>query len=117
MSKAQNKVVAGDYISKPVIEAWGTVAISVSFSESVILNKNTIENIEIMDKATNKDAGSAIARGIVGGVLLGPLGLVGGALLGKNSDINTLSVIFKDGKRSMIEVDGKIYKELQKKMY
>ena len=53
-----------------------------------------------------------VARGLVGGALLGPVGLLAGGLSAKNKGIYQVAVQFKDGSRSLIEIDDKIYKAL-----
>ena len=48
----------------------------------------------------------------MGGALLGPVGLLAGGLSAKNKGAYQIALAFKDGKRSLIEVDDKIYKAL-----
>lgn len=57
-----------------------------------------------------------MTRGLVGGALLGPVGLLAG-LSAKNKGTHTLVIEFKDGKKSLIEVNEKIYKLLMQKMF
>lgn len=47
------------------------------------------------DKTVQKDVGNTIARGILGGVLLGPLGAIGGLVLGRNKVEGANEFIFK----------------------
>ena len=47
----------------------------------------------------------------VGAFFLGPIGLAAG-LSAKSKGIHTLAIYFKDGKKSLIEVDDKINKAL-----
>ena len=116
MAKAKNKVISGDYLGYSVDSFLGQVTLS-SVSNSITLNKSSVANIELVDSSKQRDTGSTIARGLVGGILLGPAGIVGGALLGKSNGVHLLSVIFKNGKRSLIEVEDKVYKEILKKLY
>lgn len=115
-SKAKNKVISGYLADADITHFLGQIQIS-GFAGHQTISKTTVANIELITSETNKDTGSSIARGLVGGVLLGPVGLVGGALLGKNNDLYTLSVNFKNGQRSLIEIDSKLYKEIIKKLY
>lgn len=115
-SKAKNKVISGYLAGANITHFWGEIKIS-GFAGNQTISKATVANIELVNSETNKDTGSSIARGVVGGVLLGPAGLIGGALLGKHNDIYTLSINFKNGKKSLVEIDSNLYKELTIKLY
>ncbi len=114
--RAKNKVIAGDYEGKQVLSGFGNLFISLSFKETVDLNKTTIKEYEILDEETRKSATSAVGRAFVGGVILGPVGWLA-ALSAKKKGIHTIAVEFKDGKRSLIEVDEKIMSTFRKKMF
>src|SRR5574344_355914 len=110
MTKAKNKVISGAYAGKNISCVCGSILISTSFGSGISIDKTTVENIEVVDSESKKDTGSCIARGIVGGLLLGPVGVLGGAVIGKTNDIHILSIQFKNNEKSLIEIDGKIYK-------
>lgn len=107
MAKAKNRVVAGDYQGKMVMSTFGIVNISTSFTKSIELNKDTVEEYEVITEESRKSAASAVGRAFVGGVILGPVGWLAG-LSAKSKGIHTLAIQFKDGKKSLIEVDDKI---------
>ncbi len=46
--------------------------------------------------------------------MLGPVGMLGGALSAKNKGIYQVAIQFVDGKRSLLELDDKTYKGLMK---
>ena len=118
MAKAKNKVISGIYKDFNVSLELGRVKISSLWEQKTkILTKSDIQAIMPVNATQNKDVGSTIARGLVGGFLLGPAGLVGGAILGKNNEIYVLQVTFKSGATCLLEVDGKIYHEILKIMY
>lgn len=58
-----------------------------------------------------KKFGSSVIRGAVGGSLLGPAGLVGGAVSGKNKITNqtTFLIEYEDGKRETLTVNNNSY--------
>lgn len=114
MASAANKVIAGDYEKKAVTVSGSKVVISTGFMKSVTLDRNTVEAYELITDEHRKSAASGAARGIVGGVLLGPVGLLAGGLSAKSKGIYQVAIQFKDGKKSLIEVDDKIYKTLIK---
>ncbi|EJW20009.1 hypothetical protein M5X00_14625 [Paenibacillus alvei] len=113
---AKNKVIAGDYEGNQVSTALGIVNISTGFWSAISVDKNTVENYEVMDEESRKSATSAVGRGLVGGLLLGPVGMLAG-LSAKKKGVYIIALEFKDGKKSLLEVDDKIYKALLKRLF
>lgn len=110
---AKNKVIAGDYIGKQVLGGGVSQAgIALSFIKQLYLNETTVESYEVIADEHNKSAASGAMRGVVGGALLGGAGMIAGALSAKEKGIYTISIQFKDGKKSLIEVDEKLYKAI-----
>ncbi|WP_273483606.1 hypothetical protein [Desulforamulus ruminis] len=114
---AKNKVMAGDYVGKSLIGTGGIIQIVVGFAKTVALDKTTVESYELVTDEHRKSAASGVARGLIGGVLLGPVGLLAGGLSAKNKGIYTIAISFKDGKKSLLEVDDKLYKSLIKQCF
>ncbi len=117
MAKAKNRVVAGDYTGMAVGAAALTPYIITGFVKSFNLDKQTVESYEVITDEHRKSAASGVTSDIVGGVLLGPVGVLAGELSAKNKDIYQIAINFKDGKRSLIEVDDKIYKAIVKSCF
>lgn len=113
---AKNKVIAGDYNGKSIIQSLGTVALATGLFKSVILDKSTIKEYEVIDEESRKSATSAVGRAFVGGVILGPVGWLAG-LSAKSKSTHVVAIEFMDGKKSLIEIDQKIYSALIKKMF
>ncbi len=67
---------------------------------------NEIDYTIIVGGDTRKSVGSSVARGVIGGALLGPIGLIGGALSGKNKSETTFTVIYKSGRREVVTVSN-----------
>lgn len=110
---AKNRVISGDYLGKQVLGGGVSQAgISIGFMKQIYLNKSTVENYEVVTDEKQKSMISGVARGVVGGALLGGVGAIVGATSAKNKGIYTIAIQFKDGKRSLIEVDDKIYKAI-----
>lgn len=106
MAKAKNQVIEGKFKGQYLFKDVDNIAsISYGFFKSYQLTAENIEKIELLTAEKSKDIGSSVARGLVGGVLLGPVGLVAGALVGKDSNINRFEITYKDGEKSLIEVD------------
>lgn len=108
---AQNKVIAGDYIGAAVSETLGTVTVG-----NVTFSKHTVEAYEVVTEEHRKSAVSGVVRGLVGRAVLGPVGLLVG-LSAKNVGTYTVAVNWKSGKKSLLEVDDKIYKFILKEMF
>ena len=114
---AKNKIIAGDHANNAVIHALGTVQISTGLFKTVMVDKTTVESYELITDEHRKSAASGITRGIVGGVLLGPVGMLAGAVSAKNKGTYTVAIRFKDGRNSLLEVDDKIYKAIVKNCF
>lgn len=111
MAKARNKVIAGDYRSRLVGGGLGNPFIVLSFTKIVNLDRSTVENVVFLDDDSQISVASATMRGLIGKLLLGPVGLIAAATA-KCNDIHIVGIQFKDGKRSVLEVDDKIYKAI-----
>ena len=113
-----NIVIAGDYEGKELIRSGNNVSINLggSFlnSKTLPLTKSTVESYSTVDENYRKSAKSAVGRGLVGGFLLGPVGLLAGGLSAKNKGSHTLQINFQDGKKSLVLVDDKLNSALIK---
>lgn len=111
-----NKVLAGSYEGSKISGSFGMVSIQSGFN-MIYLDKSTVEDYEVITEEHRKSAKSGVARGLVGGYLLGPVGLLAGGMSAKNKGTYQLAIQFKDGERSLIEVNNKIYKTLTKTLF
>lgn len=108
---AKNKVIDGEYNGKNVIVTALGITIVTGLFKKVMIDENTVENYEVFDSEKKTSATSAIGRGAVGSLFLGPVGLLAAASA-KKKGVYVIAVQFKDGKRSLLEVDEKIYKKM-----
>lgn len=115
---AKNQVISGDYSGLSVSLTMNNAELGIGFLgiNSVYINKSTVQDCQLMDASSRKSATSAVGRAAVGATLLGPVGLAAG-LSAKNKGTYLVSVVFKTGEKSLIEIDDKLYKELLKIMY
>lgn len=111
---AKNKVIAGDYEGKTVVASLGYAFIQIGVFKTIDINSNNINSYELITDEHRKSAASGVARGLVGGALLGPVGMLAGGISAKSKGIYQIAIQFKDGKRSLLEVDDKIYKAIIK---
>lgn len=117
MAKAKNAVIAGDYEGKGISQILGSSSILIGWKDSIDLDKRNVESFELITDEHRKSAKSGVARGLIGGALLGPVGMLAGGISAKSKGIYTIAISFKDGKRSLIEVDDKIYKSIVKNCF
>ena len=116
MAKAKNKVIAGDYKGYKVSVSVGTVSLSLLIP-MVNIDSSTVKSYEVITDEHRKSATSGVARGLAGKMLLGNVGAMAGVYSAKEKGIYQIAIQFKDGKKSLIEVDDKIYKLIIKKCF
>ena len=113
---AANKVIAGDYNGKLITQAFGMVTLSPGMFKTIPIDKTTVEEYEVITEESRKSAVSAVGRAFVGGVILGPVGWLAG-ITAKSKGTHTVAIQFKDGKKSLIEIDDKVYSALVKRLF
>lgn len=117
MAGAANKVIAGEYEKKQIVASGSKVYISKGFMDRISLDHTTVAAYELITDEHRKSAKSGAVRGLVGGALLGPVGLLAGGLSAKSKGIYQVVIQFKNGKRSLVEVDDKLYKLIIKNCF
>lgn len=118
MASAKNRVIAGDYNNYKVTSS-GTYACITngSFLDAVAyLNKKHVESYELITEDQAKSGTSAILRGMAGVAVFGGVGILAG-LSAKNKGIYTIAIQWKNGKKSLIEIDDKLYKKFVVDMF
>ena len=103
---AKNVVVGGDYQGQHVF----CMANMPSIGSDIPLNRDTVEMCQLIDDQQRKSAKSGLSRGIVGGALFGTVGMIAGSMSAKSKGTYHVAIYFKDGKRSLLELDDKHYK-------
>lgn len=111
MARASNRVIAGDYKGKLVGGSFGEAFISLAMTKLLYLNKDTVSSLTPLDDDSQISVASAAMRGLVGELVLGPIGLIAAATAKRNG-IHIVGIEFKDGKRSVVEVDDKRYRNM-----
>ena len=71
-----------------------------------------LERTEILDEEKVKKLAGTAGWGVAGAVLLGPLGAIGGILLGGNKKEVAFAAYLKDGRKFMATTDGGTWKKL-----
>ncbi|MBM7868908.1 DNA-directed RNA polymerase subunit RPC12/RpoP [Clostridium pascui] len=108
---AKNRVIDGAYKDKGITITSLGVIIMIGIFKKIILDENTVSAYEVYDSEKTISASSAIGKAVLGEFFYGPVGLVAAASAEKKG-IYIIAVQFKDGKRSLLEVDEKIYNRM-----
>lgn len=112
---AKIKILAGDFpkctadigsnlISFPWAPGDGFSGKRISLSE--------LEEADIATEESIKRVGGTVGWGAAGAVLLGPVGLLAGLLLGGKKTEITFVAKFKDGRKMLATTDSKSYKAI-----
>ncbi len=112
-----NKVIAGKYEGKSIMVTKGKVLIVTSPFSPLELSGENISNYEVITEEHRKSAKSGVARGLVGGALIGPVGMLAGGISAKSKGTYQIAIEFNDGDRSLIEIESKVYKLFVKQMF
>ena len=112
MSKAQNKVLKGKFTNSSIYSNGECLVCS----NGDPIRKFFVEDYELITEEKMKSGTSAILRGTAGIALLGGVGILAG-LTAKTKGIYTVAILWKDGDKSLIEIDEKLYKILVKSMF
>lgn len=109
-------VTAGDYLGWLAKTGISGVVLTKGLKK-VKLNKETVDKYEVMTNEHRKSATSGVVRGVVGGALLGGVGALAGALSASEVGVYQVAVEFKDGKKSLLKIDNKIYDRLVQDLF
>lgn len=106
-----NKVIAGYHEGECVRLENGLVLIG---SEAVA--KWTVESYEVLSEEKNISLASGLLRGVAGKIILGPWGVLA-ALTAKKKGAYSIALQWKNGKKSLLETDEKVYKAIVKNLF
>ncbi|MCD8398818.1 MAG: SHOCT domain-containing protein [Lachnospiraceae bacterium] len=122
---ARNMVIEGDYkgknlkvgmIGKGKEKTYCASIVLGGFKKDIFLTPDTVSMYEVVTEAHQKSAKSGVTKGLIGGALLGPVGLLAGGVSGKTKGTYNIVVSFKDGKRSLLEIDDNYYNMIVEKL-
>ena len=117
MKKVRNEVIAGDYAGRKVRCTRDKVIFDKLLSPPVEVSADTVAYYEVVDQESTKSLGSTLTRGLVGNALLGNVGMVAGVMSAENTTAVVVSIEFKNGDKSLIEIDKNIYKVLLRALF
>lgn len=115
-----NLVKAGDFVNQPIqMKLNGSLRICTKGGfkrEFLEINKDTVSSYEVLDVDEQISGASAVGRAAIGSFFLGPVGAAA-ALSAKKNKAYLVAIEFKDGKRSLIELDKTYFEFLQKTLF
>jgi hypothetical protein len=106
-----NQIIGGDYVGYKLYYEFGYLYMAKD-NISMYLNKSNLQSVELITEENKKKFIGAAGWALVGSVLLGPLGLIAGALVGGNKKEVTFACYLKDGTKFMVVADSKIYQKI-----
>jgi len=113
MSKV--KVLAGDFLEADGEYSWGSLTLKTKehswVGETISLKQ--LDTVDIATEESVKKIGGTVGWGVAGAVILGPVGLLAGLLLGGKKKEVTFVAKFKDGRKLMASTDSKTFTKLQ----
>ncbi|OHY63784.1 hypothetical protein BB778_03925 [Pluralibacter gergoviae] len=111
---ANIKVHYANFPYQEITTAFGVISIKSGAlqikGESITGDK--LLSLDICTESTVKKIGGALGWGVVGGMLVGPAGIIAGAFLGGNKKDITFVAEFKDGRKFMGTTDSQAYTKL-----
>lgn len=111
----KNTVQAGDFKQKYVgfkNKKKGMFLFGSFGAGKVWINKDTVDYYEVIGEEQGRSFGSGVARGIAGAALFGGVGALAGAMSGKKKGTRLVSIVFKDKKKCLVELDDFMFKNL-----
>ncbi len=106
-----NKVIAGYREGECVRLENGLVLIG---QEAVA--KWTVEDWEVISEEKNISLASGLLRGVAGKIILGPWGVLA-ALTARKKGVYSVALQWKNGKKSLLETDERVYKAIVKNLF
>jgi len=103
------KILAGDFIKGEYDVFFGSAS---RFGSGEIQLEGNIDSLEIVTEENKKKIAGTLGAGVVGGLLFGPLGVLGGWLVGGKKKEVTFICILKDGKKFLGITKNKNYQKL-----
>lgn len=112
---AKIKVQAGDFLKGDCQYSFGSLVLRTEEHKFMgeTISVTELEAVDIATEETVKKIGGTVGWGAAGAVILGPVGLLAGLLLGGKKKEVTFVAKFKDGRKLLATTDSKTFTKLQ----
>jgi hypothetical protein len=114
------EMIAGDF-GRDTYELpedrYGMIELRKEYSLTKVDLTILIERVELHSEESIKKVLGTAGWGIAGGLLLGPLGAIGGMLIGGRTKKVCFAAYLKDGRKFMATTDSKTYQRLAAKAF
>ncbi|MTI95926.1 MAG: hypothetical protein FH749_10660 [Firmicutes bacterium] len=112
---AKVRVHAGDFLKGSGEFGFGAFALRTAqhrfFGERI--PASSIEELEVVTERDVKKLSGTLGWGAIGGIAFGPVGLLGGLLIGGRRTQVTFVARFKDGRKLLASTDSKTYSKIR----
>lgn len=113
---AKGKVIAGDYNGYDII-TFDNKCYFMLRLKRINVDKSVVAKYEVINDVENHSYWKSFAKGAVGGMLFGPVGMLAAVTSNSTKTSYLLSIEFNDGKKSLIEVGADEYKSILFALY
>lgn len=112
---AKIKVHAGDFLKGDSAFYFGSFVLKTKehYISGETISVDELETVEVASEESVKKIGGTVGWGAAGAVILGPVGLLAGLLLGGRKKEVTFVARFKDGRKLLATTDNKTFTELK----
>lgn len=117
MAQARNIVLKGRGEGLRVRElANGNLGFCRGSYANFSVDKSNVESYEVITEEKVQSASNAILRAGIASWIIGPAGLLAG-VTAKQKGVYIVAIFFKDGYKSLVEIDDVLYKTLVSIMF
>ncbi|MFT9495869.1 hypothetical protein [Anaerosolibacter sp.] len=112
---AKLTIHAGDFTKGPGEYSFGSFTLRTEKHKIIgeTISEKELDVVEVASEENVKKLGGTIGWGAVGGVLLGPVGLLAGLLAGGKKTEVTFIAKFKDGRKMLATTDSKTFTKIR----
>lgn len=109
--RARNKIIEGKYKEFQFKTKRGQLYLCC-LEREIALNRMLVYSVQELSYTEQPRTISMLARGYLGNMILGQIGMITGMLTANRQGIHRLRVLFSDGEEAIAEVDDGIFNKM-----